>query len=142
MSNRNQIMDKEVKSELAVFKSQGKTVSTIKDETIEEKKKLFNAIQNCDIRLNDIVGQTIEVKDVYIREYEKKDLDENGNPRIGHTTILFDKDGKTYVTASNYFFNAIAQILGVVRTLDQPIKIKIVKKPTKTGTQSLSAQWV
>lgn len=135
-------MDNEVKNELALFKSTGKSVSTIKGETIEEKKKLYNAIQNCDVRINDIVGQTITVKDVYIREYEKKDLDENGNPRIGHTTILFDTDGKTYVTASNYFFNAIAQILNAVGNLDKPIDIKIVKKPTKTGTESLSAMWV
>lgn len=135
-------MENETSNELAIFKSQGKTLSTIKGETLDEKKKLYNAIQNCDVRINDIVGQTIDVKDIYIREYEKKDLDENGNPRIGHTTILFDKDGKSYVTASNYFFNAIAQILSAVGKLDQPIKIKIVKKPTKNGTESLSAQWV
>lgn len=135
-------MDNEVNNQLAVFKGNAKTFSTIKGETVDEKKKLYNAIQNCDVRINDIVGQTLEVKDVYIREYEKKDLDENGNPRIGHTTILFDKDGKSYVTASNYFFNAIGQILNAVGTLDAPIKIKIVKKPTKNGTESLSAQWV
>jgi len=135
-------MDNEVKNELALFKSTGKSVSTIKGETIEEKKKLYNAIQNCDVRINDIVGQTITVKDVYIREYEKKDLDENGNHRTGHTTILFDTDGKSYVTASNYFFNAIAQILSAVGNLDKPIDIKIVKKPTKNGTESLSALWV
>ena len=128
-------MENDVNNQLAVFKGNAKTFSTIKGETVEEKK-------NCDVRINDIVGQTIEVKDVHIREYEKKDLDENGNPRIGHTTILFDKDGKSYVTASNYFFNAIGQILSAVGSLDTPIKIKIVKKPTKNGTESLSAQWV
>lgn len=135
-------MDNEISKELTVFKGNAKTVSTIKGESVEDKKKLYNAIQNCDVRINDIVGQTITVKDVYIREYEKKDLDENGNPRIGHTTILFDEAGKTYVTASNYFFNAIGQILTAVGTLDTPIKIKIIKKPTKNGTESLSAQWV
>lgn len=135
-------MDNEVKNELATFKSTGKSVTTLKGETLEDKKKLYNAIQNCDVRINDIVGQTIKVKDVYIREYEKKDLDDNGNPRIGHTTILFDVDGKSYVTASNYFFNAIAQILSAVGKLEKPIDIQIVKKPTKNGTESLSAKWV
>ena len=135
-------MENEISNELSVFKGNAKTISTIKGETVEEKKKLYNAIQNCDVRINDIVGQTITVKDIYVREYEKKDLDENGNPRIGHTTILFDEAGKTYVTASNYFFNAITQILVSVGNLDTPIKIKIIKKPTKNGTESLSAQWV
>lgn len=135
-------MDNELSNQLTVFKGSAKTISTIKGESVEDKKKLFNAIQSCDVRINDIVGQTIEVKDVYIREYEKKDLDENGNPRIGHTTILFDKDGKSYVTASNYFFNAITQILVAVGKLDNPIKIKIIKKATKSGTEALGAQWV
>ena len=135
-------MNNEISKELSVFKGNTKSSSTIKGETVEEKKKLYNAIQNCDVRITDIVGQTITVKDIYVREYEKKDLDENGNPRIGHTTILFDEVGKTYVTASNYFFNAITQILVSVGNLDTPIKIKIIKKPTKTGTESLSAQRV
>lgn len=133
---------KGITNELAEFKGNAKQISTIKGETIEEKKKLYNAIQQCDVRINDIVGQTIVIKDVFIREYEKKDLDENGNPRIGHTTILFDEAGKTYVTASNYFFNALVQILSTVGNLDTPIKIKIVKKPTKSGTESLGLQWL
>lgn len=131
-----------ITNELSEFKGNSKQVTTIKGDTIEEKKKLYNAIQQCDVRLNDIVGQKIKVKDFLIREYEKKDLDENGNHRIGHTTILFDEQGKTYVTASNYFFNAFVQVLSTVGNLETPIEIKIVKKPTKSGTESLGLQWL
>ena len=58
-------MENDVNNQLAVFKGNAKTFSTIKGETVDEKKKLYNAIQNCDVRINDIVGQTIEVKDVH-----------------------------------------------------------------------------
>lgn len=128
---------------LSTFKATGKVFTTLQVESLEDKKKLFNARKACDVMLKDIKGQTITVKDIFVSEYEKKELDENGNPRIGHTTILFGEDGKTYVTASNYFFNTIAEIIGLNGgKLAEPITLKIVGKPTNGKGEALSCEWL
>jgi hypothetical protein len=128
---------------LAIFQGTGKTWTTLKAETIEDKKKIYNASKKCDVFLKDIKGQEIEINDAYITEYTKKDLDENGNPRIGHKTILFGTDGKTYVTCSNYFFNSFAQILSAYNgQITEAIKIKIVGVQTKGAGEALGCEWL
>lgn len=128
---------------LTTFSSNAKTFTTLKSQTIEDKKKLYNARKHCDVMLKDIKGQEIKVKDIFFTEYLKKDLDENGNPRVGHTTILFGEDGKTYVTASNYFFNSIAQILDILGgKIETPITIKVVGVQTKGQGEALSCEWL
>lgn len=135
--------EQEQTNALATFKNAGKNFTTLKTDTLEAKKKLFNARKNCDVMLKDIKGQEIEVQDIFFSEYTKKELDENGNPRIGHTTILFGTDGKTYVTASNYFFNTIAEILSYSNgKIEQPIKLKIVGKATNGKGEALSCEWL
>ena len=136
-------MENNQETALTTFASNAKTYTTLKAESIEDKKKLYNARKHCDVKLKDIKGQEIQVKDVFFSEYQKKDLDEAGNPRIGHTTILFGVDGKTYVTASNYFFNSIAQILNILGgTISEPITIKVVGVATKGQGEALSCEWL
>lgn len=131
-------------NELMVTSANGKVFSTIKAETKEDKKKLYNALQNCDVMIKDIPGQQITFEGVYINEYQKSELKDDGTPRIGHKTILFGTDGKTYITTSNYFFNSISQIIaangGVSK--DDPLTIKIVKKATKGQGEAIAAEWV
>lgn len=131
-------------NELMVTSANGKVFSTIKAETKEDKKKLYNALQNCDVMIKDIPGQQITFDGVYINEYLKSELKDDGTPRIGHKTILFGTDGKTYITTSNYFFNSISQIIaangGVSK--DDPLTIKIVKKATKGQGEAIAAEWV
>ena len=132
-------------NQLMVNSANGKVFSTIKAETKEDKKKLYNALQNCDVMIKDIPGQQITFDGIYINEYQKAELKEYGTPRIGHKTILFGTDGKTYITTSNYFFNSISQILaangGVSK--EDPLTIKITKKATKNGKgESFVAEWV
>lgn len=121
-----------------------RTFSSIKAETKEDKKKLYNALQNCDVMIKDIPGQEITFDGFYVNEYQKTELKEDGTPRIGHKTILFGTDGKTYITTSNYFFNSISQILGANGGVskDDPITIKIVKKATKGQGEAIAAEWV
>lgn len=132
-------------NQLMVNSANGKVFSTIKAETKEDKKKLYNALQNCDVMIKDIPGQQITFDGIYINEYQKAELKEDSTPRIGHKTILFGTDGKTYITTSNYFFNSISQIIaangGVSK--EDPLTIKITKKATKNGKgESFVAEWV
>lgn len=131
-------------NQLMVTSANGKVFTTVKAETKEDKKKLYNALQNCDVMIKDIKGQQITFDGIYVNEYQKTDLKEDGTPRIGHKTILFGTDGKTYITTSNYFFNSISQILaangGVSK--DDPLTIKIVARQTKGQGEAIAAEWV
>lgn len=131
-------------NQLMVTSANGKVFTTVKAETKEDKKKLYNALQNCDVMIKDIPGQEITFDGIYVNEYQKTELKEDGTPRVGHKTILFGTDGKTYITTSNYFFNSISQILGANGGVskDDPITIKIVKKATKGQGEAIAAEWV
>lgn len=121
-----------------------RTYCSVKAETREEKIKLFNALQECDFKLNDVVGNTIAIKDVFFQEYEKEDK-ETGEIRLGHRTILFAEDGKTYVTASNYLYNRLRQILnvfGAPNTWSEPLKVEVAKQSLKDGKSSLTLKLV
>lgn len=131
-------------NQIMQINNNARTFSSIKAETKEDKKKLYNALQNCDVMIKDIPGQEITFDGFYVNEYQKTELKEDGTPRIGHKTILFGTDGKTYITTSNYFFNSISQILGANGGVskDDPITIKIVKKATKGQGEAIAAEWV
>ena len=131
-------------NQLMVTSANGKVFTTVKAETKEDKKKLYNALQNCDVMIKDIPGQEITFDGVYVNEYQKTELKEDGTPRIGHKTILFGTNGKTYITTSNYFFNSLSLILGANGGVskDDPITIKIVKKATKGQGEAIAAEWV
>lgn len=125
--------------EIAIF-SQNNNVaySSIKANTQEEKIKLLNALDNCDFLLNDVAPIEFELKDVYINTYEKE-ID--GEIKLRYRTILFDKDGKSYVTTSSYFYFALAKIIAVLGTPDtwtSPLPIQVFKKQVKNGNKALA----
>ena len=123
---------------------QAKAYCSVKAETRAEKIKLFNALKECDFKLNDVVGNKINIKDVFYQEYEKEDK-ETGEVRTGHRTIIFGDDGKTYVTASNYLYNTLRQIISVFGTpaeWGEPLTVEVVKQSMKDGKSSLSLKLV
>lgn len=132
-------------NELSIVNESNKTYSSFKPKNTAERKKLFNALEKCDVVINDIVGHSIKVKDVIINEYPRKDKETGEEMSNGHRTILIDTEGKTYVTASNYFFIAIAKLLstfGEPSVWETPMEIKIVKKVVKNGNQALGFELV
>lgn len=132
-------------TELNIVSNASKTYSSFKPKNTEERKMLFNALEKCDVKLNDIVGQNVKVKDVIINEYPRKDKETGEDMSMGHRTILIDTEEKSYVTASNYFFVAFAKLLntfGEPDTWEEPMEIKIVKKTVKNGNQALGFELV
>ena len=123
---------------------QSKAFCSVKAETRAEKIKLFNALKECDFKLNDVVGSKINIKDVFYQEYVKEDK-ETGDIRTGHRTIIFGDDGKTYVTASNYLYNTLRQIISVFGSpaeWDEPLMVEVVKQSMKDGKSSLSLKLI
>ena len=109
-------------------------------ESEQEKKELFNALESCDALLNDCVGQEISLKDIYIEEKNVVD-DETGELKTKYRTILFDDNGQTYATGSYGIYNVIRKIIsiyGLPDTWENPLKVKVSKRPIGDGKQSLT----
>ena len=129
------------KNELTLFSGITQNVYCSKTaENEKEKKELFNALESCDVLLNDIVGTTIEIKDIYVEEKEVADS-ETGEIKTKFRTIIFDESGQTYATGSYGIFNVLKKIVGIYglpTTWEKPLKVKVAKRPIGNGKQSLT----
>lgn len=133
------------KKELALLKSEGTTdtgTQIMTQTTLQDKKEIFN-IENgeCDIKLNDIVGQEITVVNIFMKRIvsdlsddEIKINEQTGevikDKKVSVVTILIDKDGKRYVTASKIFAISIYNLIRTfgIEDIQKGIDIKIIKK--------------
>ena len=129
------------KNEITLFTGvKNKIYCSIIAETEESKKQLFNALETCDALLNDCVGQEIEIKDIYVEEREITD-EETGEVKPKYRTILFDANGQTYATGSYGIFNIVKKIVsiyGLPTSWENPVKVKVSKRPIGNGKQSLT----
>lgn len=130
---------------VAIVKNEAVTETGAKiqvETTIQDKKEIFN-IENGDIevKLNDIVGQEIVLKDVFMKRVESKlkqeDIEFNEetgeiitDTKISIITILVDEEGKKYVTASKIFAMSMFNLIRTfgVEDIQKGIKIRIIKK--------------
>lgn len=117
---------------------------SVRTESVEEKKKLFNALENCDMLLNNCVGQQIAMKDIYVEQYiDKKDENEEG--RLKYRTIIFAEDGTSYVSTSYGIYNVLNKIFaiyGMPDTWKEPIKVEVNKRPVGNGKEMLTLKLV
>lgn len=119
---------------------QSKVYCSMVATTDEEKKKLFNTLESCDVLLNDCVGNEIAIKDIYIEERNVID-EETGELRTKYRTIIFDENGQTYATGAYGIYNVLKKIVQIYGTPDlwqEPLKVKVSKKPIGNGKQSLT----
>ena len=135
----------------SIFQSKHKEMFCTMD--LEEKEnmvKLYNSLQECDVKINDLKGSEIEVVDLFVEKKEvaerdeKTDeiiYDENGEvkTKTRFRTILFDKDGKTYVSAAYGVYNSLRQIIPIFGnpTKENPIVVKVGTRKLKSGKESL-----
>lgn len=133
------------KKELALLKSEGTTdtgTQIMTQTTLQDKKEIFN-IENgeCDIKLNDIVGQEITVVNIFMKRIVSDLSDDEivineqtgeviKDKKVSVVTILIDKDGKRYVTASKIFAISIYNLIRTfgIEDIQKGIDIKIIKK--------------
>lgn len=129
------------KNEITLFTGvNNKMYCSIVANTEESKKQLFNALETCDALLNECVGQEIELKDIYVEERQVFD-EETGEIKNKYRTILFDANGQTYATGSYGIYNIIRKIIsiyGYPTDWENPIKVKVSKRPIGNGKQSLT----
>lgn len=133
------------KKELALLKSEGTTdtgTEIMTQTTLQDKKEIFN-IENgeCDVKLNDIVGQVITVTNIFMKRIisnlkdDEIEINEQtgevlNDKKVSVVTILIDKDGKRYVTASKIFAISIFNLIRTfgIEDIQKGIDIKIIKK--------------
>lgn len=115
---------------------------------IKDKKKLFNLKTNVDYRINDCVGESIRVKEVLIKRWEKPLEEpitfEDGTTKeyeVSVSCVIVDDNGKSYATGSKRFTNDLVSYLTEcdgASELSEGIDIKIVNVPTPNGNKALS----
>lgn len=129
-------------NELMLNNNDLKIYSSVKATNVEERKSIYNALEKCDVLLNDIVGTEINVKDFYIEERHKEVNEETGEVKsvVKYRTILFDTEGKTYATGSYGVYNALRRICLVYGepTWTEGVMVKVEKKPIGNGKTQLT----
>lgn len=107
-------------------------VTSIDINDQEQADMLLNAMQDVDFRLNECIDKEITVVGFFAREKDLEIFDENtgeSSIRKKHVLMLFDKDGKSYVTGSNACFSSFNDIVAIkgVPTVENPLTLKPVK---------------
>lgn len=136
----------------SIFQSNNKEMfCTMNLEEKENMVALYNSLQECDVKLNDIKGSTIEIKDVFVEKKEVAERDEKTGEvlrdeetdevltKTRFRTILFGVDGKTYVSAAYGVYNSVRQIIPIFGnpSKENPIKVKVGTRKLRSGKESL-----
>ena len=136
----------------SIFQSNNKEMfCTMNLEEKENMVALYNSLQECDVKLNDIKGSTIEIKDVFVEKKEVAERDEKTGEvlrdeetdevltKTRFRTILFGVDGKTYVSAAYGVYNSLRQIIPIFGnpSKENPIKVKVGTRKLRSGKESL-----
>ena len=141
-----------MKNELVIFNPENtmerEMYTTVDLNTEESRIELFNATESADVLLNDIVGQTITINNIYVEKNPIKEVDDetgevtfNG---VKYRTILFDVDGQTYATGSYGVYNSVRKMIDLlgINISNKGTKVEVIKVPTKDGKQKLSLKLV
>lgn len=132
--------------------------STTKTElitNITDQKKIFNLENKVDCMLNDCEGESIRVKEVLIKRYEKPLAEPVINEETGEiikdkeysmSCVLVDDNGKSYATGSKVFIIQLTrylQLKGRMQDKSETFDIKIIKKKFgDKGNKALSFELI
>lgn len=151
--NNEEVMERGlITQDDSIFKSSGKEMfCTMNLEEKENMVALYNSLQECDVKINDIKGAEIEIVDVYVEKKEVAVRDEKTDEivvdeetgdvktKTRFRTILFGSDGKTYVSAAYGVYNSLRQILPIFGnpSKENPITVKVGTRKLRSGKESL-----
>jgi hypothetical protein len=98
-------------NEMTITGTNETIVTSLTLSTIEDKKKMFNAMNVTDFSLSDHLDEPIHVVDYLIHDCEISD--DNGEVQETKRLVIFDKDGKTYSTVSNSAYDSFGKIITI-----------------------------
>lgn len=155
MTNKENLEKEErslISQDDSIFGSKNKEMFCTMDLAEHENMvALYNSLQECDVKLNDIKGTTIEIVDVFVEKKEVAERDEKTDEvlfdeetgevktKTRFRTILFGTDGKTYVSAAYGVYNSLRQIIPIFGnpSKENPFKLKVGTRKLRSGKESL-----
>lgn len=113
-------------------------ITSLNLDTQEDKRQLLNALQNADIKMNDVPDTVINCTGYYIEERPREEVNEETGEIVKknkYITFLFDDEGKSYLSGSFSCFQSFKLILSIIGlpSKENPIKLKISKVPVGTN---------
>ena len=112
---------------------------------VSDTKAIFN-LENkeADFKINDCVGQSIRMVDVYIKTFERKmkepEVDEETGEIVKDTEykkvcVIIDDQGKSYVTASKIFTMEMMNYLALfgIDKIHEGVEIRFINKAIKNS---------
>lgn len=81
-------------------------------ETMEQRKILYNAANNPDHRLSEMIGQSITVKDIYVEAVQLLNT-ETGEVQTAPRCVLITPEGESYACVSSGVLGAIKKLFAV-----------------------------
>lgn len=103
-------------------------------ETVEEKKALYNIVQNTTTRLFDMMNQTINMKHVYCKGVEN--TSDNGEVKNAVRVIIIDDKGNSYHATSSGVTSSLVEIFsifGTPDTWDAPMPVRVKSRTCAKG---------
>ena len=153
MTKENEVTERGlITQDESIFQSANKEMfCTMNLEEKENMVKLYNSLQECDVKLNDIKGSVITIVDIFVEKKEVPERDEKTDELIvdeesgevktktKFRTILFDDEGKTYVSSAYGIYNSLRQIIPIFNnpSKDNPLKVKVGTRKLQNGKESL-----
>lgn len=126
-------MENEITLYNAVENELGQPYCSMQVTDEKSASMLFKAMNQPDDSLGDHINETIDVTNIFIQPVampNQKTGEMNVVPRI----VLFDVEGKTYVTVSRGIYNALKNmcaIVGTPETWKAPVTIKVGQRQIK-----------
>lgn len=120
------------------------TFISFSPDTFEGKKEMYNAINNPDKRINEMINMEIRVRDVILTGVELANSGDDRNSfednpfdkRKAIRTIIIDDEGRSYVATSDGIATSIRSLYSVFGTLhfDEPVTVVVKQITVKKGT--------
>lgn len=103
-------------------------------EDMKSKVRLFNAMNQPNYKVSDMINKKIKLKDVILMNVTMEG--EDGEQDTGIRSVLIDADGNAYNATSNGIFSSLTNLYMIFGTLhfEDPLEIMISQIPTKRGS--------
>lgn len=119
-------------NEIISMESESEVYCSVFVDNFDDKKMIFNAINNTDKSIEDMVGNVIKVKDIYAERYE---AESNDGTEMKIMITLIDINGATYATNSKGVYNSIKRAISIfgAPTWKDGIDFEVMKVKTQNG---------
>lgn len=126
-------MENEITLYNAVENEMGQPYCSMQVTDEKTASMLFKAMNQPDDSLGDHINETIDVTNIFIQPVPMANQ-ETGEVNVVPRIVLFDVEGKTYVTVSRGIYNALKNmcaIVGTPETWKAPVTIKVGQRQIK-----------